>query len=182
MRCWHLESELENLGEHDYSHDRVSPPTRGPVGYNCIAWAAGTNTQRWWPSKTRKFYYYWPPHLPREDHQQETLENFIRAFEWRGYRRCWNVKLEQGVEKVAIFIGPRGNPLHAARQLPSGTCTSKCGDYEDIEHTRLDAVAGKQYGKPVAFLKRRLDGEPFIQDRILLWFRRLFPSAYEQQS
>src|SRR5439155_1538297 len=85
MRCRHLESALENLGPKDYNHQRVSPATLEGTGYNCIAWAAGETHKRWWPAKINRFYYYWPPHLQREELGCETLENFVRAFQWMGY-------------------------------------------------------------------------------------------------
>jgi hypothetical protein len=95
------------------------------------------------------------------------------AFEWKGYRRCKSPVLERGVEKVAIFVGPNDNPLHAARQLESGRWISKCGDCEDIEHMTLAAVQGNAYGKAKAFLKRRRDGKPFLADRIRAVFKNL---------
>src|ERR1017187_4287391 len=59
------------VAEHDYDHNDVSPQDSR---YNCIAWAAGEQRRRWWP-----------PQLPQEE---VTKENFIRAFELLGYRRC----------------------------------------------------------------------------------------------
>jgi len=160
MRCLELESFLENLGEDGYNRENVSPPTFGIIRYNCIAWAAGENTRPWWPSKEDPYYYYWPPHLPREEYERETLENFLRAFEWIGYSRCADPAHKVGIEKVAIFVNDSQFPKHAARQLPSGAWTSKCGDYEDIEHFSLDSVAGSLYGKAVAFLERKRESVP----------------------
>ncbi|SRR6266478_2827046 len=161
MRCPHLETIFENLGEHDYDRDRVSP---ADLRYNCIAWAAGENHRRWWP--IRLGGYWWPPQLPPED---ETLENFIRAFELLGYRKCrWRKsKLENGIEKIAIFVDDKEVPTHAARQLDSGMWTSKCGvQLEDIEHKTFAALEGRAYGLVAVFLKRRRDGKPFLADRI----------------
>jgi hypothetical protein len=163
MRCPHLERVFENLGEHGYDHDDVSPPI---PKYNCIAWAAGDDQQRWWPADWDEVTYYWPPHLPRHPFGQEKLENFIAAFEWLGYVTCTSPRFEHGVEKIAIFIDPQGRPLHAARQLDSGDWTSKCGiKGEDIKHRTLFAIEGKEYGKASAFLKKRRDGHPFFEDR-----------------
>lgn len=39
-----------------------------------------------------------------------------------------------------------GIPSHAARQLPNGRWTSKCGQAEDIEHDLRD-LEGRLYGK-----------------------------------
>jgi hypothetical protein len=62
-------------------------------------------------------------------------------------------------EKIALYADKNGLPSHAARQLPSGTWTSKLGPMEDIEHLMLEALedaAGttSAYGK-VALIVRR---------------------------
>jgi hypothetical protein len=177
MRCWQLESELENLRGSGYDKRPVSPQTPLRFGYNCIAYAAGDTNVRWWPH-LNKFQFYWPPHLPRQPLNQETLENFIHAFEWKGYKKCRNGKFKKGIEKVAIFINPSTKtPTHAARQLASGVWTSKCGNLEDIQHETLAAVEGNTYGKVVCFLNRRIDGKPFWKDRICAWFKRLFSKS-----
>lgn len=41
------------------------------------------------------------------------------------------------------------------RQLPDGKWTSKLGALEDIEHDRLDALEGDDYGRVVAYMKRQ---------------------------
>ena len=120
------------------------------LSYNCIAWAAGKTDQPWWPTTAVKGYH-WPHGLPKDE---ETVANFIKAFETEGYQACADGSVEQGFEKVAIYADADNNPLHAARSLPTGAWTSKIGDEEDIEHSTLEAVSGKQYGNPVAFLKR----------------------------
>lgn len=162
MRCLELERFLENLGPDGYNHDNVSPKTDGRIRYNCMAWAAGRSDKLWWPSKEQPYIYYWPSHLPREEYQQETLANFIRAFEWLGYTRCRSPRHKQGVEKVAIFA-KSSLPTHAARQLESGTWTSKCGTlYEDIEHYTLRHVEGAAYGRAVIFMKRERDRQTLL--------------------
>lgn len=179
MRCWQLESELENLRGSGYDKKPVSPQTLGRFGrYNCIAYAAGDTNEWWWP-ELEKFKAYWPPHLPREPRDQETLENFIQAFEWKGYKRgCKNGKFKKGIEKVAIFVNPSTRvPTHAARQLESGVWTSKCGMLEDIQHETLDVVEGKMYGKVAVFLHRRRDGKLFLKDLIMAWLKKLFKAS-----
>jgi hypothetical protein len=158
MLCVELERRLENLRGTGYDKYPISPQTAGPPqGYNCIAFAAG-HTDRWWWPHINRFIYYWPPHLPRE--VVPTPENFIHAFEWKGYTICANGRHKKGIEKVAIFCRG-GLPKHAARQLPSGIWISKCGGLEDIQHETLSAVEGNDYGKAVVFLHRRIDGKPF---------------------
>jgi hypothetical protein len=163
MRCVEIEEFCENLGPGDYDQDEVSDQTET---YNCIAYAAGETDKKWWPSLRMQLTYYWPPHLPREEDLKETPENFVQAFATKGYRICRTGKLEKGIEKIAIFLGPTGVPLHAARQLESGKWTSKCGDYEDIIHKTLAAMEGRNYGKAAVYMRRRRDGKPFLMERI----------------
>ena len=170
MRCLEIEDFLENLGPHDYDQEDTSPQTEE---YNCIAYAiVGVTKKPWWPSARWKNDYEWPSHLPREEYLKETLDNFIQAFETKGYRVCSNGKLKKGIEKVAIYT-IAGVPKHAARQLETGVWVSKCGDYEDIKHYTLPPTEGKNYGKVTTFLHRRRDGKPFLKDRILSIINKL---------
>jgi hypothetical protein len=148
MDCSWLEGLFENLKPGDYEGKSVATPN-----YNCIAWAANKTDQWWWPVNVGG--YYWPPELPREPIGAETLLNFIRAFELQGYELCDNPDREIGFEKVALYAGPMGNPLHAARQLETGVWSSKIGNGEDIEHKDLAALEGNEYGTAVRFLKRK---------------------------
>jgi hypothetical protein len=121
--------------------------------YNCIAWAAGKTDRPWWPTTTAP--YFWPPGLPKEPpHVAETLDNFIEAFKRQGYEVCWGGRFSRRYEKVAIYVGNKGKPTHAARMLPSGGWSSKLGDEEDIEHKDVKCIEGKLYGQTKVFLKR----------------------------
>jgi hypothetical protein len=135
------------LTEHDYQV--TSPQTRK---YNCIAWAVADTDAKWWPDPLR--IGKWPDNPPRE----ETVEAFVRMFEFFGYARCADGNLEGGFEKVAIYaasqVGGRLIPLHAARQLPNGNWTSKIGDFEDIEHPAVDLLDSAAYGSVVCYLRR----------------------------
>lgn len=117
--------------------------------YNCIAWAAGEAKRWWWPADPPDAY--WPQGVPRE----ETLASFIRAFATLGYAVCADGALEATMEKVAIFVAPDGTPTHMARQLETGSWTSKCGAGWDIEHTQVDAVENQTYGHVSTYLRRR---------------------------
>lgn len=124
--------------------------------YNCIAWAAGVTDAWWWPTPGR----YWPVNAPRV----ESLAAFLTAFATLGYTPGAAATLEPGIEKVALYaVGDR--PTHAARQLASGTWTSKLGPSIDIEHTTPEAVAGGVYGEVVAILSRNLSppAQPGVQ-------------------
>jgi hypothetical protein len=83
------------------------------------------------------------------------LPEFIRAFESEGYTACIDAQIENGFEKVAIYVEKDGEPTHAARMLPSGVWTSKMGAGEDIEHESLEVVEGNEYGRARAFLRKK---------------------------
>jgi hypothetical protein len=128
-------------------HFRItSPATRI---YNCIAWAAEDEEHWWWPDTEGN--YYWPVSAPRV----ETLEAFKLSFGQLDYEECSSSDLEEGWQKVAIFVDISGKPTHAARQLESGVWTSKCGRLEDIEHT-LVSLEGNSYGRAVCFMRRKI--------------------------
>ena len=122
----------------------TSPPDRR---YNCIAWAAGDQTRWWWPDASE--CGYWPDGVARE----WTTSAFIAAFATLGYVACESGELEDGVEKVALYVA-NGRATHAARQLAEGAWTSKCGRAEDIRHA-LNGLAGNVYGEPTIFLTRQ---------------------------
>ena len=134
----------------------LSPQTcritsRETRNYNCIAWAAGCNTDWWCPG----FDGYWPPGVQREI----SLAAFIAVFQSQGYQPCSNGDLDPGFEKVALFaqLSYDGSltPTHAAIQLENGHWSSKLGPFEDIEHYKLESVNGPLYGAPVKFLRRK---------------------------
>ena len=122
----------------------TSPPDRH---YNCIAWAAEDQSRWWWPDLAE--CGFWPDGVPRE----WTTAAFVQAFATLGYTLASSNDLEAGIEKVALYVA-NGRPTHAARQLPDGSWTSKCGRAEDIRHT-LDGLAGDVYGEPTILLARR---------------------------
>jgi hypothetical protein len=121
--------------------------------YNCIAWAANEDFRVWWPDVRR--IGYWPEDVARE----ETLDAFIAAYATLGYERCADGELENGFEKVVLYMH-QGKPTHAAVQLASGFWSSKLGQSIDVEHDTPEAiiteVAGLAniYGAPVQFLRR----------------------------
>ena len=112
--------------------------------YNCIAYAAGDMRRWWWPA----YPGYWPSNVPRN----ETPEAFLVLFAMQGYEQFLNSKLEDGIEKVAIYCS-RGTVTHAARQLVSGMWISKLGGFEDIQH-ELHAIEGGLYGFAKFFMSR----------------------------
>lgn len=115
--------------------------------YNCIAWAAGVTDAWWWPDPGG--VKFWPVGARRD----ESLGAFGEAFASLGYEVCLEEQFEAGLEKVALFAGADGFPLHAARQLSNGRWTSKLGELEDIEHD-LHALEGTEYGSVVLLMRR----------------------------
>ena len=129
----------------------VPPPSPMTLRYNCIAWAAGDTTKKWWPDPWG--IGAWPSGVRRE----VTIQGFIDAFMALGYILCADGAPEPGIEKIALYAkpGPVGMlPTHAAIQLDNGNWSSKLGDFEDIEHFRLEALDGPQYGAVVSYLRR----------------------------
>jgi len=148
----HLPFEQEaffpNLNRAEYRI--TSPPT---AEYNCIAHAAGHADGWWWPVDADGVT--WPDGIDKA----ETLASFVAAYSTKGYAICDSPHLESGAEKIAIYADENSTPTHAARQLPSGTWTSKLGELEDIEHATLEALEdttsrGLGYGRVVIILKR----------------------------
>jgi len=116
--------------------------------YNCIGYAAGTRL--WWqPKPLIGGNRYWPPGAP----QEETIDAYVKAYEFKGYVVCADESFEEGFEKIAIFAKD-GIPKHAALQVDSVFWTSKLGRAEDISH-HLRAIEGSFYGNAVVFLRRR---------------------------
>jgi hypothetical protein len=113
--------------------------------FNCIAWAAGDDTDWWWPGHPGG---HWPEGVPA----LETVAAFIQAFATLGYTPCAMGDLEEGLEKVALYA-EAGIVRHAARQLPTGRWTSKLGPNVDVEHV-LEGLEGPLYGTVSQFLQR----------------------------
>ena len=153
MPSWHS-SQFPLLGEIEYCE--TSPKTRQ---YNCIAWAAGDTSKKWWPDPLN--IGYWPPNIPRA----ETVACFVSAYGTLGYVPCGNDgSAEPGFEKVALFAekGQSGSwkPTHAAISTINGCWSSKLGDFEDIEHFRVESLHGQRYGAVVCYLSRPRQPRP----------------------
>lgn len=130
-----------NLSDAEYA---VTSPE--DVLYNCIAFAADDTSQKWWPNAPT----YWPI-----AEREESIPNFLAAFQTLGYEECASAELEDGVEKIALYADADAIPTHMALQTESGKWKSKLGDFEDIEHATLDQLNGFDYGQAVTYLKRK---------------------------
>lgn len=140
------------------------------IKYNCIAWAAGVDNEWWWPLNLAG--YEWPG-IRREALGQETIENFVSAFETKGFKTCKHGWYKRGFEKIALYVDADDHPKHAARLLSSGIWTSKLGDDEDIAHKRLRCLEGRQYGRARVFLEK--PNQLYRRPIWLIYLRRLFP-------
>lgn len=139
-----LEQTFPNLSPTGY---RVtSPRTRD---YNCVAWAAGRNTENWDHSQTT--FAYWPRRVSRDG----SVESLVAVFRTLGFSVCEGGDFEPLIEKIAIYSEDGRRWTHVARQLANGNWSSKLGGLEDIEHESLVALAGSDYGSPVRFLGRK---------------------------
>lgn len=123
-----------------------SPKT---IAYNCLSWALGINWTRYDPSP-RCAGYYWLPGIKRE----WSKETILQIFEKHGYTVCDNFELEEGYEKIAVYIEGDDFPGHFARQLENGKWASKLGSLNDIEHDSLDSIGVPDYGVPKIALRR----------------------------
>lgn len=130
----------------------------GPAGYNCVAFAADDTLRWWWPAN--ELGYYWPPNVP----VQEDLPSFIACFKSLNYEECGlNEFLENGFEKVAIYVDGNNIPKHVAKQFvyDNGYWRSKLADADCISHT-LGGLSGlfngmqyANYGNVAIILRRK---------------------------
>ncbi|MGH7134730.1 MAG: DUF7689 domain-containing protein [Pirellulales bacterium] len=130
----------------DTGYELTSPPA---PQYNCVAWAADDTTNRWEDVGDQ---WYWPPAAVIRD---GTIASLIEAFQLLGYEVCETSELESGYQKIALY-GSDNAWCHAAKQLPDGRWSSKCGFLDDITHVRLSDVYCEIYGEACCFMKRRL--------------------------
>lgn len=144
MSAESIEFCFPNLKSRGY---RITSPAT--PAYNCIAWAANDTQNWWWPVALGG--YFWPAGSPFS----ATVADFTETFSQVGYELSESETWEQGFEKLAIYADENGDPTHIARQLNSGTWTSKLGESEDIEHSDLADLEGDCYGRAVRILKRR---------------------------
>lgn len=151
-----LKRDFENLKDGEFRKT-----SERDADYNCIAYAAGDQTRRWWPSKESS-KHYWPKGAPKT----VSVKSFVTAFKKLGYVPCDSAAFEEGFEKVAIFVThvskpftPVGTPTHMAIQWPNGEWRSKLGGSQDIAHKTLEAIGGWQYGEVKQILKRKRKNE-----------------------
>ena len=118
--------------------------------YNCVAYAAGDQTQKWGVTS-------YPPNLywPEGASKGDGIDDLKSAFEVCGWERATGGDVEEGFDKVALYADDEGEWQHAAIQWPNGEWSSKLGDWEDIRHANTHAVSGGDYGKVWYYMKKR---------------------------
>jgi hypothetical protein len=120
--------------------------------YNCIAYAAGITTKKYWPDAYPD--YIWPAHVPR----LETIDAFVKFYEEFGYQIVQDGSggdYIPGIVKIAIYVTSSGVPTHAAIQRGRNKWASKLGNWYDIEHA-IDAVSGGDYGEVAVFMQKSI--------------------------
>jgi hypothetical protein len=148
-RSSELEAVWNNLQSEGYEVRSPKTPLTdfNCVHYNCIAFAAGTDTE-WWEPDIGGFSV-WP--IPTREY---TVQCYQDAYKFIGYEDCDSSEVEEGFEKIVLYV-LKGEPTHAAKQLPDGRWKSKLGPEEDIIHNTVTALEDTDnYGKAVHYMKR----------------------------
>jgi hypothetical protein len=105
----------------------------------------------WWPNNG-----FWPPSAKKE----VSVSAFMQAFSTRGFEPCSDGSLEEGYEKVVLYVDDKNTPTHSAKQIAQdkfrGYWSSKLGESIDICHKVPEALSGPSYGIPEYFFKRDL--------------------------
>ena len=140
MQLWSIEGAFPRLAVSGYE---ITSEIDGL--YNCIAWAAGDDTD-WWSHEPE---YYWPEWAPRSPETAALVQVFVGL----GYAVCDSREKEAGYDKVALY-DLNGEWKHAARQIDDGRWTSKLGPFEDITHPSPEDVAGELYGEVHCIMRR----------------------------
>lgn len=131
-----------------YKKPFVEKTSNKTTAYNCIAWAANINTERFWPDPYGG--YKWPDDIIFE----ESLEAFIQFYNKHDYKLSDNGQYKDGFIKIAIFTKD-DVPTHAARQISENNWTSKLGDHIDVKHS-LESLENGFYGDVAVFMEKRV--------------------------
>ncbi|WP_420888143.1 DUF7689 domain-containing protein [Bradyrhizobium elkanii] len=136
------------FGHPNVTASNLTPTSGATDAYNCLAWAVHYQDLPIWPDPFN--VCSWPPDMPRI----ETIDSIRLFLERVGFQRCQTTDVEAGYEKVAIYADQHG-PQHIARQLPSGSWTSKLGVAIDASHSSLSVLEDGSYGNVAMLMKRR---------------------------
>jgi hypothetical protein len=121
--------------------------------YNCIAWSVNDKARWWWPFDVASPYIYWPADVPRE----ETVEAFVKLYEWPLFTKCDRADREEGYDKDCALGGLRCADARCRWWQEDRGWTSKLGEEQDVVHHSLALLEGGVYGT-VAHIMRRKRG------------------------
>ena len=133
-------------------HFQVTSPI--DPSYNCIAWAYQIKGRWMWPPAGAPTYLdavtYWP-----DENASTNVEEFVKAFRYKGYEKCDDASFEEGYRKIALYVKPGTTECtHAARQLSNGYWTSKLGTLYDVQHSTPKEIEGHWYGNVYCYMKK----------------------------
>ena len=140
MQLWNIEDAHPGLKDSGYEITSEISDV-----YNCIAWAAGDDTD-WWSYAPGS---YWPPSVPRSPE----VGALVQVFETLDYSVCESHERETDYDKIAVYA-EGGEWTHVARQSEDGQWSSKVGQFEDITHPSLQNLAGGTYGDVYCVMRR----------------------------
>jgi hypothetical protein len=124
--------------------ERTSEAT---LDYNCFAYAAGDTRKPWSPMPIRPRGVYWPVEVQLEE--EDTVWPVFRAYESMGYELCENGRLDDQLEKIAIYVDEKDMPTHVAIQRANGKWQSKLGGDIDVAHELASLESSEQFGPSV---------------------------------
>ncbi len=155
-RIEQIKRELVQLFPKLKDDDGFEITSKETPAYNCIAWAYNIDNRWMWPNTGEYEFldgvHYWPT----DEIQEASIENFIKAFEMKGYECCDDWHLEKGYQKIALYAKPDNWDIctHASRQKRDGNWTSKLGRECDIQHGSPFSIENNIYGKVRCLMKR----------------------------
>lgn len=140
----------------------VTVSSESNSAYNCVAWALGIRDQWWEPhaqGSIRQGQGYWPDGAAH-NRDPQTLRQIFRQ---QGFADCENGDPEPNVVKIALYrtLGTDGNYkwTHVARQLRTGSWTSKLGNSYEVTHRKPDDLDGHLYGDVYAYMAKPRRGD-----------------------
>lgn len=146
--------EMKFRGLHGTKWRITSAPT---ARYNCLAWAIGENHRR-----IDFTQGHWPNHLRRG----ADLCDLIALYQSMGFVVCMDETcrtFDPEYDKIVVYAARFKEPgepeihewMHAAKLLPNGHWSSKLGYEHDISHPDPESLAGREYGEPLIYMRRK---------------------------
>ena len=125
------------------------------ASYNCIAWAYCLDNRCMWPNTGECEFLDGVNFWPSDEIMDCNIENFIKAFELKGYELCHHGNHEENYRKIALFVKQNTTECtHASRELSNGYWTSKLGKGVDIQHKDPYNLESDTYGVLYCFMRK----------------------------